>query len=84
MKLEIVTPDKKVYTGEVKLVRVPGTNGSFTVLKNHAPIISTLTNGQVKVIEDTDEKKIFTIDKGVIEVNKNHVILLAEKIEMPE
>jgi F-type H+-transporting ATPase subunit epsilon len=80
MQLEIVTPDKKVYTGKVKLVQVPGTNGSFEVLKNHAPIISTLEKGKVKVVEANDNEIFFEMDKGVIEVNKNKIIVLAEKI----
>ena len=45
MKIEIITPDKKIFEGEIKSVRVPGKKGSFQVLKDHAPIISTLENG---------------------------------------
>lgn len=80
MILEIVTPDKKIYSGEVKLVQAPGTDGSFEILKNHAPLISTLDKGTVKVVEEDDTEKLFEIDKGVIEVNKNRIILLAEKV----
>jgi F-type H+-transporting ATPase subunit epsilon len=80
MKLEIVTPDERIYSGEVRLVKVPGTNGSFEILKNHAPIISTLGKGKVKVIEEDDTEKFFDIQKGVIEVNKDKIILLAEKV----
>ena len=80
MILEIVTPDKKIYSGEVKLVQAPGADGSFEVLKNHAPLISTLSKGTVKVVEEDDTEKLFEIDKGVIEVNKNKIILLAEKV----
>ncbi len=80
MYLEIVTPDSKIYTGEVKLVQVPGTDGSFEVLKNHAPIISTLNAGKVKIVEEDDSEKFFDISKGVIEVNRNGIILLAEKV----
>ncbi len=80
MYLEIVTPDNKIYTGEVKLVQVPGTDGSFEVLKNHAPIISTLNAGKVKIVEEDDSEKFFDISKGVIEVNRNKIILLAEKV----
>ena len=47
MKIEIITPDRKVFEGEIKSVRVPGRKGSFQVLKDHAPIISTLENGLV-------------------------------------
>lgn len=80
MILEIVTPDKKIYSGEVKLVQAPGADGSFEILQNHAPLISTLDKGTVKVIEEDDTEKLFEIDKGVIEVNKNKIILLAEKL----
>lgn len=81
MILEIVTPDEVKYSGEVKSVQVPGADGSFAVLKNHAPIISTLGKGKVKVVEiENDKELFFEIDKGVIEVNKNKIILLAEKI----
>ncbi len=80
MILEIVTPDKKIYSGTVKLIQAPGADGSFEILKNHAPIISTLIKGKIKIIEEDDTEKFFEIDKGVIEVNKNKAILLAEKI----
>lgn len=80
MILEIVTPDELKFSGEVKLVQVPGTNGSFEVLKNHAPIISTLEQGKVKVIDDNDKEHFFEIDKGVVEVNRNKIIILAEKV----
>lgn len=80
MILEIVTPDEKIYSGNIKLVQVPGSDGSFEILKNHAPIISTLGKGKVKVVEEDDKILYFEIDKGVIEVNKNKIILLAEKI----
>lgn len=80
MKLEIVTPDEKIYSGDVKLVQVPGADGSFEVLKNHAPIISTLGKGKVRIVEEDDTEKFFEIDKGVLEMNKNKIILLAEKV----
>lgn len=80
MVLEIVTPDKQIYSGEIKLIQAPGIDGSFEILKNHAPLITTLDKGTVKVIEEDDTEKLFEIDKGVIEVNKNKIILLAEKI----
>lgn len=80
MHLEIVSPDKKVFSGEVKLVQVPGTSGSFEILKNHAPIISTLDKGRIKIVEMDDKEQFFEIDKGVIEVKNNKIVLLAEKI----
>jgi F-type H+-transporting ATPase subunit epsilon len=79
--LEIITPEKKVYTGEVKLIQVPGTKGSFEILKNHAPIISTLEKGVVKVVESNDSIDYFNIKSGVIEVKKNNVLILAESAE---
>lgn len=78
MFLEIITPDKKLFTGEVKLIQVPGTKGSFEILKNHAPIISTLEQGTIKIIDQQDQEDFFEIQGGVIEVNKNKVIVLSE------
>lgn len=56
MELEVITPEKKMFKGEVAAVRFPGTNGSFQVLKGHAPIVSTLTEGSIKV--DLPEEKL--------------------------
>ena len=78
MNLQIITPDKRVFDGEVKLVQVPGSKGSFQVLKNHAPIISTLEPGKVKIIDAGDKTSFVTISGGVIEVRNNRIIILAE------
>ncbi len=78
MFLEIITPDRKLFTGEVKLVQVPGTKGSFEILKNHAPIISSLEKGTVKIIDQQDQEDFFDIEGGVIEVKKNKIIILSE------
>lgn len=80
MYLEILTPSKRVFSGEIKLVKVPGSAGSFEVMENHAAIISTLEEGTVKVITDDDQTKEFSINGGVIQVVKNQVILLAESL----
>jgi F-type H+-transporting ATPase subunit epsilon len=80
MKIEIITPDKKVYEGDIKSVRVPGKKGSFQVLKDHAPIVSTLENGPVIVVDNNDKEIRFEIDGGVIEVKFNRIILLAESV----
>jgi F-type H+-transporting ATPase subunit epsilon len=77
MFLEIITPDKKIFSGEVAAVTVPGTNGSFQILNNHAPIISTLVNGIVKV-KDKAGITSFDVKGGVVEVLKNNIIVLAE------
>lgn len=77
MKLEIITPEKKLFEGKVKLVQVPGTAGSFEILKNHAPIISTLSGGTIKVITDTDQQQLIDIVSGIIEVKSNNISILA-------
>ncbi len=78
MFLEIITPSKKIYSGEVTLVQLPGTKGSFAVLKNHAPLISTLEAGKIKVVEKGDQVSFFDIDGGVVEVKHNKIIVLTE------
>lgn len=77
MFLEIITPDKKVFAGEVISVQLPGTEGSFQILKNHAPLISTLTNGKVKV-KDKNGIQFFPVKGGAVEVLNNKVVVLAE------
>lgn len=77
MKLEIITPEKRLFDGKVKLVKVPGASGSFEILNNHAPIISTLTKGTIKVITETDQKELIDIDSGIVEVKANNISILA-------
>ena len=79
MYLEIITPDKKVFSGEVTSVKVPGTLGQFQILKNHAPIISTLTNGKV-TIKTAAGTQSFDVNGGVVEVLKNKIVVLAESV----
>ena len=81
MKIEIITPDKKVFDDEIKSVRIPGKKGSFQVLKDHAPIISTLESGPVIIIDEAGNEKMFEIDGGVIEVKANKIILLTESVK---
>ena len=81
MKIEIITPDEKIYEGEIKSVRVPGSKGSFQVLKDHAPIISTLDNGPVIIVDSTGNEILYDIEGGVIEVKTNKIILLAESVK---
>lgn len=78
MILEIITPEKKVFTGEVNSVKLPGTTGGFEVLNNHAPIISTLTNGNIRVITADNITENFEINGGVIEMQNNKIIVLAD------
>ncbi len=80
MLLEIISPDKKLYSGEADLIQVPGSKGSFEILKNHAPIISTLEKGQIKIISTDGNETTFIIDGGMIEAKNNKIIVLAEKV----
>ena len=80
MNIEIITPEKKIYEGEVRSVRVPGKKGSFQVLKDHAPIVSTLENGPVFIIDTEGKNTRFNIDGGVIEIKSNKIILLVEAV----
>ena len=80
MKAEIITPDYKVFEGDIKSIRVPGKKGSFQVLKDHAPIISTLENGPVIIVDMAGKETVYEINGGVIEVRMNKIILLAESV----
>jgi F-type H+-transporting ATPase subunit epsilon len=81
MNIEIITPDKKIFAGEIKSVRVPGKKGSFQVLKDHAPIISTLENGSVRIVDQDNNEIVYEISGGVIEVKANKIILLADSVK---
>jgi F-type H+-transporting ATPase subunit epsilon len=78
MLLEIIAPDQELYAGEVDLVQVPGSRGSFEILKNHAPIISTLDKGIIKIVDQKGGVRFFEVDGGVIEAKNNKIIVLAE------
>ena len=78
MEIEVITPEKKLYRGQVKLVKVPGTKGSFEILRNHAPIISTLEKGTIKIVSNDDETVHIDVEGGIIEVMRNHIIVLAD------
>jgi F-type H+-transporting ATPase subunit epsilon len=96
MNLEIITPEAKLFSGEVTSVVLPGANGSFQLLNNHAPIISGLTKGIIKIdlaqstqtydpiegkveVSTKNDKQLFVhIKGGVIEMQNNKVIVLAE------
>lgn len=79
MLIDIITPDKTVFSGEAVSATFPGTDGSFQVLNNHAPLISTLDKGRIVVKTATGEQN-WTVDGGVVEVLDNKVTVLAEAI----
>jgi len=78
MLLEIIAPDQKLYSGEVDQVQVPGSKGSFEILRNHAPLISTLEEGRIKIVDVKGGTTFFEVNGGVIEVKNNKIIVLAE------
>ncbi|MBQ4478297.1 MAG: ATP synthase F1 subunit epsilon [Bacteroidales bacterium] len=78
MKVEIVTPETSVFEGEATLIQLPGYDGLFEVLNNHAPMITFLGKGKVK-IENDKETIHLNLDGGVVEVLSNKVLVLAEK-----
>lgn len=78
MQLEIITPDKTLFQGEVESATFPGSKGSFQVLKNHAALISSLEKGKVIIKQDKKEQEIM-VNGGIIEVLKNNIIVLAEE-----
>jgi len=80
MTLEIITPDKLVYSGLVKLVQLPGAKGAFEILNNHAPIISTLNKGTIKIVEENGQELCFEVDGGIAENKDNKIIVLAESV----
>ena len=79
MYLEIITPEEKVFEGEVIIATFPGTDGSFQVMNDHAALISTLKKGDI-VYKDKEGEYDVTVSGGVVEVMNNKVIVLADKI----
>ncbi|ADQ18433.1 ATP synthase F1 subunit epsilon [Leadbetterella byssophila] len=79
MRLEITTPEKNVFSGEVDLVTLPGKEGQFQILKDHAPMVSTLATGEL-VYEISGKKESITVEGGVVQVQNNKVLVLAEGV----
>jgi F-type H+-transporting ATPase subunit epsilon len=84
LNVEIITPSKVTFSGGAKSITIPGTIGSFQVLYNHAPIISTFEIGLVKVNIDDNKTIFFATGGGTVEVNKNNVLVLADSFENVE
>ncbi|MBK6265725.1 ATP synthase F1 subunit epsilon [Marivirga sp. S37H4] len=79
MYLEIITPERNVFKGIVDSATFPGSDGSFQVLNNHAPMISSLAKGNLTYTTGKEEKTII-VDGGVVEVLNNNIVVLAEKV----
>ena len=78
MLLEIITPEEKIFEGEVSSAQFPGADGKFEVLNSHAPIISSLVKGDIRVIDTDNNSSNYPINGGVIEMQNNKIIVLAD------
>ena len=78
MLLEIITPESNLFTGEFTSIKLPGMDGEFEVLNNHAPIISTLSKGVIRIIDNDNNTEKFEVNGGVIEMQNNKIIVLAD------
>jgi len=81
MTLEILTPEKKLYSGEVYGLQLPGITGLFEILDKHAPLVSALGKGKIKVLRDKTNTTSFSIQSGFIEVLDNKASVLVEGAE---
>ncbi len=84
INLEIVGPNKQVFSGKVISVTAPGILGEFQILYNHATLVSNLVNGRIKIIDSDNQIIIFALTGGILEVKNNNVSILAESIFSPE
>lgn len=84
LHLEVITPSKAAYKGEITSITVPGTSGAFQVLYNHAPILSSFEIGTIKIVDLDGNIKVFATGGGTIEVLDNKINVLAESFESPE
>ena len=80
MNITVLSPDKELFSGEITAVKVPGINGQFEILSNHAAIVSSLGTGGVKISKKGGEKMTFNIEKGFVEVLHNEVSLLVQGV----
>ena len=78
MTLEILTPETKIFSGDVYGVQLPGISGSFELLEKHATMVSALKNGTLKILKDKTATASYTIQSGFVEVLNNKVTVLVE------
>jgi F-type H+-transporting ATPase subunit epsilon len=81
MTLEILTPESKIFSGNVYGVQLPGISGLFELLDKHAPMVSALKNGKLKILNDKTSATSYTIKSGFVEVLNNKVTVLVEGAE---
>lgn len=78
MLLEVLTPERRLFSGEVYGVQLPGIDGSFEVLDKHAPLIAALGKGKMKVLTDKTHSEFYNIEGGFVEVLRNKATVLVE------
>mgnify|MGYP003564235588 CR=1 FL=1 len=81
MTLEILTPERKIFSGDVYGVQLPGIDGLFEVLDKHAPLVSALKTGKLKILKDKNSSESYTIQSGFVEVFGNKTTVLVEGAE---
>jgi F-type H+-transporting ATPase subunit epsilon len=81
MTLEILTPERKIFSGDVYGVQLPGIGGSFEVLEKHAPMVSALKAGKLKILNDKTSTTSYNIQSGFVEVLANRATVLVEGAE---
>ena len=81
MNLVILSPEREIFSGAVKSVKVPGSFGSFEMLENHAPIVSSLSAGEVRILKPNGEKMTFNVEGGFVEMLNNEVSLLVAGVK---
>lgn len=79
--LNVITPEKVVYSNEVAAVTAHGSDGYLGVLPEHAPLITTLEPGPLSITEPDEKKVTFTVNRGIMEIRKNKVVVLADAVE---
>ena len=84
INIEIITPSKSAYKGNIRTIWVPGQLGNFQVLFNHAPLISNLDVGRIKIEDTTGQIIEYSTGGGTVEVNNNKVLVLADSVESKE
>ncbi len=80
MNISVLTPDRTVFEGSIKSLKVPGVGGAFEILRGHAALVSALKGGSVRIIEEDGTRKVFAIEKGFVEVLNDNISLLVQGV----
>lgn len=78
MLVDIITPDQELFSGNILSIELPGSDGSFEILNNHAPIIATLSGGEITIALENGKKESFEVNGGVVETQNNKIIVLVD------